>query len=154
MEIKKVCGFKFVKIGEAYLCDKPLKATHTGIPLVDWRLKLKLVVDERILDAERSAYLVFKNDEVFYVGYYSNSFRKRWWRKKGYFWHGDILDDEVNKLVRAGNEVSVWLSVDPYVGTFNISKYIEDKIIAEYADKGILNTVGKNFEANKKAHLP
>ena len=152
MEFKEVCGFEFVKIGEAYLSDSPLEVTFNGEPLKDWRLKLKLVVNEDILNAEQSAYLVFNNSKLLYVGYYSNSFKKRWWKKKGYFWHGDILDNKVNKLVREeNNDVSVWLSVDPYVGKFNISKLIEDEIIIEYSDKGILNTVGKSLKKDKES---
>ena len=148
MEFKRVSGFDFVKIGEAYLSDKELKATHGGKPLKGWRLKLRLVVNENILNAEQSAYLVLKDNCILYVGYFSNSFKERWWKKKGYFWHGDILDNEVNKLVNSGHGVTVWISVNPYEGKFNISKHIEDTVIMEYADKGIINTVGKNIKTN------
>ncbi len=148
MKLKKqeVCEFEFVKIGEAYLCDKPLKATHEGKPLKDWRLKLKLLVGEDILNAEQSTYLIYDNDNLLYVGYFSNSFKKRWWKKKGYFWHGDIVDNKVNELVKQNHNISVWISVNPYVNGFNISKLLEDKIIIEYANKGILNTVGKSLK--------
>lgn len=150
MEFKDVCGFNFVKIGVAYLSDEPLKAKFNGEHLKDWRLKLKLIVNEDILDAEKSAYLVFKNNTLLYVGYFADSFRKRWWKKQGYFWHGEILDNKVDSLVKAGEEVTVWISVNPYSGAFNISKVIEDKIIGEYADKGILNTVGKTLKKTKE----
>ncbi|MFT6909443.1 MAG: hypothetical protein ACJAS1_006162 [Oleiphilaceae bacterium] len=149
MKFKNISGFDFVKVSEAYLSDTALKATFNGKPLDDWKLKLKLVVNESILDAEQSAYLVFKNDDILYVGYFSNSFKKRWWKKKGYFWHGDILDNKVNELVKSGHDVSVWISVNPYFEQFNISKIIEDSIIMKYADKGIINTVGKSLKKDK-----
>ena len=51
MEYKEIKGhsknvYKFVKIGEAYLDDTPLKATHNGKALENWRLKLRLLVSE------------------------------------------------------------------------------------------------------------
>jgi hypothetical protein len=159
MEFKEECGFNFVKVGEAYLSDKPLTKSN-GKPLIfngkelkDWRLKLKLVVNERILDAGQSVYLVFKNSEILYVGYFSNSFKQRWWKKQGYFWHGDILDNKVNELVKE-NDISVWVSVNPYEGKFNISKLLEDEIIIKNMNNGILlNTVGKNLGKDREATL-
>ncbi|CAM3827071.1 hypothetical protein [Rheinheimera salexigens] len=148
MEFKKISGFDFVKIGEAYFSNKELKATHAGKSLENWKLKLKLVVNENILNAEQSAYLVLKDNTILYVGYFSNSFKERWWKKKGYFWHGDKLDNEVNALVKSGYNVTVWISVNPYIGKINISKHIEDAIIMEYADKGIINKVGKKINKN------
>lgn len=152
MEFREVCGFNFVKVGEAYLAERPLTKRNAkslifnGEELKDWRLKLKLVVDEKILDAEQSVYLILKNSDILYVGYFSNSFKDRWWKKQGYFWHGDIVDNKVNELVK-DNDISVWLSVNPYEGRFNISKLLEDKIIIEHANNGILlNTVGKNLK--------
>jgi hypothetical protein len=157
MEYQKVCGFEFVKIGEAFLDDEPLKATYNGKPLENWTLRLKLVVTEEILKAEQSAYLVFKNNDLLYVGYFSTTFEERWWKKKGYFWHGDILDTEVNKLVN-NHDISVWITTNPYVEIdkqkINISKVIEDKIIAEYSDRGILNTVGKYAKWYQENSLP
>lgn len=160
MQFREECGFTFVKVGEAFLCDKPLK-NRNGTPVVfkgkelkDWRLKLKLVVDEKILDAEQSVYLVLKNNVILYVGYFSNSFRQRWWKKQGYFWHGDTLDNKVNKLVEE-NDISVWLSVNPYADGFNISKLLEDEIIIKHANNGILlNTVGKNLKQDRETTLP
>lgn len=112
MKFRKECGFDFVKIGEAYLSDRPLRRRNGGYvifdgkELKDWRLKLRLVVDEKILDAEQSVYLVLKNNEILYVGCYSNSLRSRWWKKQGYFWYGEILDNKVNELVE-NNNISV-----------------------------------------------
>ncbi len=156
MKFKEVCGFDFVKIGEAYLCDEPLKRKN-GTPVIiggkelkDWRLKLKLVVNENILNAGQSVYLVFKKKDLLYVGYFSNSFKQRWWTKQGYFWHSVMLCREVNELV-SNNDISVWLSVNPYEGNFNISKWLEDEIIIKYMDKGILNTTGKNLKKDREA---
>jgi hypothetical protein len=160
MEFKEICNFNFVKVGEAYFCDEPLKKDNGkpvifgGKELVDWKLKLKLVVNKKILDAGQSVYLVFKNNDILYVGYYSNSFRQRWWKKQGYFWHGDILDNKVNELVKKGDDISVWLSVDPYEGKFNISKLIEDEVIIQYMDNGILlNKIGKNLKKDRESTL-
>ncbi len=153
MQFKEVCGFKFVKVGEAYLCDEPLK--RGGKKLKDWRIGLKLVVDEKIWKAEQSVYLVFKNNDVLYVGYFATSFKERWWIKNGYFLHGTRMNKKVNKLVRKNNDISVWLSVDPYEGKFNISKCIEDEIIIKYRDNGILlNIAGKKLKEYREATLP
>ena len=155
MKIQKICGFEFVKIGEAYLSDEPLKATYNGKPLKDWRLKLRLVVSEEILKSEQSTYLVFKDNDLLYVGYFSTSLKDRWWKKKGYFWNGEILDMKVNELVKSGHDISLWITVNPYSqDKHNISKVIEDKIIAEYLDKGILNKVGKSSNWYKKNTKP
>ena len=56
-------------------------------------------LDGKILRiAELYEYL--DSDEIIYVGYYSNSLKDRWWKKKGYFWHGEIVDNEVNKRLK------------------------------------------------------
>ncbi len=165
----EVCGFDFVKIGEAYLCDEPLKRKNGkpviigGKELKDWRLKLKLVVNENILNAGESVYLVFKKNDILYVGYYSKNFWHRWWGKQGYFWHGQV-NSKVNELMlenesmKEKNDISVWLSVNPYKsvnpyeGEWNISKCIEDKIIIKHKGNGILlNKIGKDLEKVREA---
>ncbi len=161
MKFKEICGFEFVKVGEAYLCDEPYKRKN-GKPMIykgkefkDWRLKLKLVVNENILNAGQSVYLIFQNSKILYVGYFSNSFKQRWWAKQGYFWHHLIVNSTINDLVRDNtvkNDISVWLSVNPYKDKWNISKLLEDEIIIKHKDNGILlNTVGKDLGKVREA---
>ena len=152
---KNICGFDFVKIGEAYLCDEPLKAKFDGKELENYKLALKLINND-LLKAEQSTYLVYVEDKLMYVGYYSGSFKTRWLREQNnnlYFWHSDNIDNQVNKLIKDNKSVSVWLSVNPYAKTkdnelVNISKVLEDKIIMEKQPKW--NTVGKDLAINKK----
>lgn len=170
MKIKQVKGksgieYNFVKIGKAYLSDTPLKKKNGELPKFNkenltWFLKLELLVDEEILNAEQSCYLILDEDQIIYVGYYSNSFRDRWWRKNGYFWHSDKVDNKVNELLtkNPNKNISVWLSINPYVDTIieeikinvNISKFIEDDIIMSCSKELLLNTVGINLENDKK----
>ncbi|MCT7546430.1 MULTISPECIES: hypothetical protein [Aliarcobacter] len=155
-EIKKVCDFDFIKIGEAYLAEKPLKAS--GISS-NYKLALKLI-NEQFLNAEQSAYLVYEEDKLIYAGYYSSRFKKRWLREQNeifYFWHSDNIDNYCNRLLNEENKnISVWLSLKPYAITsnkreVNISKLIEDEIIMTF--KPILNKVGLDLENNKKNTL-
>lgn len=164
MDIKKVKGesgaeYSFVKIGKAFLSDTPLKAKFDGKELENWRLQLELLVDDTILESEQSCYLVCDDERIIYVGYYSNSFRDRWWKKKGYFWHGEVVDNEVNRLLNADSSknITVWLSINPYAHTIdgtkiNISKFIEDDIIM--SQSGLINTVGKNLKSDKTGTRP
>lgn len=159
MEIKKIKGhsgaeYSFVKIGKASLSDEPLKAKFNGKELENWKLKLDLLVND-ILNSEQSCYLVCDDDRIIYVGYYSTSFRDRWWKKNGYFWHGEVVDNAVNKLLNnePTKNITVWLSVNPYAYTLdkikiNISKFIEDDIIMSQPD--VINTVGKNSKGDTK----
>lgn len=165
MEIKTVKSsgqleYDFVKIGQAYFSDDPLTNKNGKLVKFDgkeitWNLKLKLLVDESILDAEQSCYLVCDGDKIIYVGYYSNSFRDRWWKKNGYFWHGEVVDKEVKKLLteNPNKNITVWLSINPYATIkgvqINISKFIEDDLIMSYAYEGLINTVGKNLKNDK-----
>jgi len=157
IEKKQVCGFDFVKIGEAYLCNEPLKAKFDGKKLENYKLALKLINND-LLNAEQSAYLVYVEDKLMYVGYYSGSFKARWLREQNnnfYFWHSSNVDDKVNQLLNDNNSISitVWLSLEPYAKTknnevVNISKVIEDKIIIEKQPEW--NKVGKDLIFNQK----
>ena len=150
---KKVCNYEFVKIGEFIRSDKPLECTFNKQPF-KWYLEFK-PVNKNIINAEKSAYLFFQNDELLYVGYYSTTLEERMLRKQNdryYLWHS--IDEKVNELVEKDIDVSLWITVDPYEGEHNISKNIEDKIIAEYSKKGILNTVGKHSTWYKENSRP
>ncbi len=157
---KSGAKYKFVKIGKAFFADEPLKAKFNGNDLLKWKLKLNLLVDEDILNAEQSAYLILDSDEIIYVGYYSNSLKDRWWKKKGYFWHGEIVDNEVNKRLKENpkKDITLWISINPYAYTedgikVNISKFIEDDIIMS-REKGLINKVGTNLSIDKKNTKP
>lgn len=167
MEIMDVMGksgakYSFVKIGKAFIADEPLKAKFNGKELRDWKLKLKLFDEnEEILNAEQSSYLVLDGKKIIYVGYYSNSLRDRWWKKKGYFWHGDVVDNGVNNLFKenCNKDISLWISIDPYAYTkdgikINISKFIEDDIIMSINQNQLLNKVGINLALDKKTTKP
>lgn len=125
-------GFTFVKLGEAYLSDTPLKAVHKG-KAFDWFVSLK-PVDERLLDAEESTYAVYFDDELVYIGEYSTTFSERWLRNKKYLWHSDNIDNKVKEALHQHRLVTVWITKDPYVTgpcgrEFNISKIIEHEIL-------------------------
>ncbi|MEA2018035.1 MAG: hypothetical protein U9N59_06270 [Campylobacterota bacterium] len=153
---KDICGFDFVKIGEAYLAQEPLQAK--GISN-NYKLALKLI-DNKLLKAEQSTYLVYEDDKLIYAGYYSGSFKKRWLREQNntfYFWHSDNIDNYCNKaLIEQNTNITVWLSISPYATTsdgknVNISKLIEDEVIMTH--KPELNKVGIDLQNNKKNTL-
>lgn len=164
IQYKELQGFSgniyhFVKIAEVYLDDIPLQAIFNNKSLKDWRLKLRLLVTDKILEAEQSCYLVYDEDFLIYVGYYSGSFKDRWWLKKGYFWHSCKLDDTINKLLKnnPSKSITVWISIDPYAirdnKKVNISKFIEDDIImaiSEKEDGNFLNKQGKKLKFQQK----
>ena len=157
LEYKEVEGFEFVKIGQAVMSDTPIIAKGTSG-------NYKLAFESfhlGFLTAEQSTYLVYEDEDLIYVGYYSGSFKDRWLRKQNdiyYFWHSDNIDDYCNKvLLEKDRNITIWLSVDPYAKTLNdvdvnISKYLEDKIIMTKKPK--LNKVGISLEENKKNTLP
>lgn len=161
MEYKEIKGsseisYKFVKIGEANPHNKALDSTFNGKKLDDWTYKLRLLVNEKeFLKAEQSCYLIFEDETLVYVGYYSTSFENRWWRKDGYFWHGEAVDNFVkNTLINNPKKsITVWISVDPYAIRdnirVNISKFIEDDIIMAADKSKLLNRVGKNLKEQK-----
>ena len=150
----EIGNFEFIKIGTATRNKPPLKAKNISD---DYRLFLELI-DNKFLEAGQSVYLILDEQDIIYVGYYSTSFKDRWWKKDGYFWHGDIVDNKIDKLVKKGRNITVWLSIDPYIrnndGQFNISKLLEDTLIMKYAkeyknkdnNKKLINTTGKNLE--------
>lgn len=148
-------NFEFIRIGTATREKPALKAKNISD---DYSLFLELE-HEKFLEAGQSVYLILDEEDIVYVGYYSTSFKDRWWQKNGYFWHGDVVDNKIDKLVREGKNITVWLSVDPYIknndGQFNISKLLEDTLIMKYSkeyknkynnNSKLINTTGKNLE--------
>jgi hypothetical protein len=147
MQYKKVEGFKFLHVANAFLSQVPLKATYEGRE-IEWNAALDLLYPE-VADAEQSCYMVYQDAEAepVYVGQYTGVFTDRWGLRKGkYIWHGKH-DDSIKHALKAGRKISIWLSVDPYVELsdgrkININKEIEQIIIE--AIQPIWNTTGKN----------
>ena len=149
LESKTVQGYEFINIAEAYICTTGLDVTHEGRKF-KWHIALD--IDEKWLQAEQSTYLIYENEKLVYAGYYSDTFQKRWrLKRKKYIWHSDNIDDNIKKSLDNKKSITVWLSLNPYIETINISKHIEDDII-----KNILNnddnwnTVGKTKTDAKK----
>lgn len=78
--IKNVIGFEFVEVGEFYINEKPLNVTYDGKPDIV-SVSLKLVNDE-IKKVGESAYLVYVDDELAYVGEYLYNLENRWIKRK------------------------------------------------------------------------
>jgi len=131
-DIRIINGFEFVILGDVYLCDTPLKATHKGNSF-DWFVSLK-PTNVKLLDAEESAYVVFFDDELVYIGEYSTTFSDRWLRNKKYLWHSDNIDNHAKEALLQSQQVTIWITKDPYIEgpcgrEFNMSKIIEHEIL-------------------------
>ncbi len=128
-------GFDFVKIGTAEICEQGVIVKQRGGEYL-WNLSLNLINDD-FADAEQSAYVVYVESELVYAGQYSKSFADRWLKQRKYFWHSENVDDNVHEHVKNGKDVSVWLSINPYLEgphgeMINVNKAIEQKIIEQY----------------------
>ncbi|CAM3827116.1 hypothetical protein [Rheinheimera salexigens] len=140
MLYKKVEGFTFLHVANAFLSQVPLKSIYEGRK-IEWETALDLLYPE-VADAESSCYLIYLDDEVnpVYVGQYTGVFKDRWGLKKGkYIWHGNN-DDSIKFALIAKRRISIWLSLDPYVELsdgrkININKEIEQIIIEEVQPK-------------------
>ena len=151
---KIVCEYDFIKIGNFYKAKQSIKAIFEGKPLENYSLAVKLI-DDRFLNAEQSTYLIYKENELVYAGYYSNTLYDRWFRKQNdilYVWHGiedkDKLKDELKNYPE---KFTMWITKDPYNKDVNISKAIEDIIIMK--EQPIGNKVGKDLEKQKKTSI-
>ena len=149
MRYRKVEGFKFLHVANAFLSQVPLKTTFEGRS-IEWNAALDLLYPE-IADAEQSCYLVYLDNEEkpVYVGQYTGVFKDRWLRKNKYIWHGKH-DDSIKSALNTGKNVSIWLSVDPYAELsdgrkININKEIEQIIIEAVQPKW--NTTGKSNDS-------
>ncbi len=154
LDRKKVCGYSFIKIGNFYKSNKPIEAKFDGKQLDNYNLAVKLI-DDKFLNAEQSTYLIYKENELVYAGYYSNTLYDRWFRKQNdilYVWHG-IEDKEKLKddLRNHPEKFSMWLTENPYSDDVNISKAIEDVIIMK--EQPIGNKVGKDLEEQKNGAI-
>jgi hypothetical protein len=146
---KELIGFKFVKVGDFRINDKPLSVRYKG-DTAEVKVSLKLI-DESFLKSDESAYLIYAEDELVYVGEYSYNLKDRWLKKEDYIWHH--TDIEIEKAL-ASKTVSLWLAIDPYLmlpdnsEKINVSKSIEQEILRRYSpskdsDKPWWNKRGK-----------
>ena len=88
--------------------------------------------DDDFDKATELAYLVTVDEEVMYVGEFSNSFRDRWLITENYIWHHK--DELIRDALREGKKVSLWFINEPcsevYPGVnINICKSIEHHIL-------------------------
>lgn len=151
MKAINLAGFDFIKIGTAERCDTGVKVKQRGSEY-QWHLALNLIHDD-FADAEQSTYLVYVENDLVYVGEYTSSFAERWLKQRKYFWHSENVDDKVNAQVKDGKNVSVWISVDPYLDgpngeVINVNKALEQRIIEQYNPPW--NSRGKGMINNKK----
>ena len=133
LNYREVMGFKFVKVGEFYLSDKPYPVTFNG--KADCIKVCIEFVDDLFMKSDESAYLVYVDDELHYVGDFSYNLEDRWLRRHNYVWHGIDEDIEATLSLPDKKKVSLWLTVDPYTiheaKKLNISKSIEQEILRQ-----------------------
>ncbi len=125
-ETKEIVGFKFIKVGVFYLADEPW-TNKKG----EWEIRasLKLFSDE-YKKADETAYVVYSDDELKYVGEYTYNLEDRWLRGNYVNHH---KSDEIENEIKLKKEVSLWLAVSPYCSvngfTINMGKSIEQEIL-------------------------
>ena len=128
---KIVCGFKFVKIGRFKLHEVPPTVRFAG-KQDQINVAIELFYD-LFRQADESAYVIFADETLVYVGEYSYNFQDRWLRKGNSVWHN--TDIKIEEKLRNNSEVTIWLVVDPCVllpdgmTKINISKSIEQEIL-------------------------
>jgi hypothetical protein len=131
---KEILGFKFVKVGDFQISENPHPVTFNGQKdQINVCLQL---VDESFMKSDESAYLIYVEDKLVYVGEFSYSLKDRWLRTKNYIWHN--TDGEIEKELKPpyNKNVSLWLAVNPYTvlpnnKEINISKSIEQEILRQ-----------------------
>jgi|SRR5690554_5771671 len=152
MDIRDLEGYQFLKVATACFCEEGIRPIFDGND-IHWRVALDIIFPET-LSAEQSVYLVFvgEDSDPVYVGQYSETFEKRWLKAKKYVWHSENVDMKIKGALEAGKEVTVWLSLNPYVKTtdgrvLNVNKAIEQLLIDKL--KPQWNTVGKGGSTGK-----
>lgn len=129
-KIKEIVGFEFIKVGVFYLEEDKPWTDKNG----EWEIKasLRLFSDE-YKKADETAYVVYSDDELKYVGEYTYNLGDRWLRGNYVNHH---KSDEIEKEINSGKEVSLWLAVSPYYVikdfTINLGKSIEQEILRHY----------------------
>lgn len=128
--IKNIYGFDFLKVGYFYNNDKPLE-TRNG---EKYHLCINFI-DEQMPLLGESAYVVMVGDEIKYVGEYLYNLKDRWLRKDIYSWHH--ADKHIPKELDHNRDVTLWVSINPYIKIandkeINISKSIEQEILKQH----------------------
>jgi hypothetical protein len=151
---KQYFGFEFIKVAVAAITDIKADFKYDKKVLRNWDVVLEFLYPD-CEKASQSAYLVFADDFLKYAGEYSESFQKRFLRKRNglwYLWHS-ANDFRVQEILKSDNppEISIWLCIDPTLVApdgecWNISVAIEQRIIVEHQPEW--NRRGKNKRAN------
>jgi hypothetical protein len=136
MNTINVEGFTFNHVGDFYI--NPIKSAkkytwgEKGDKQCDHLSTCISLFEDFSDETKELVYLVTVDEEVSFVGEFSNSFRDRWLKTDNYIWHhkGHLIDDALIK----NRKVSLWFVVDPYLDTLsgvklNISKSIEHHIL-------------------------
>lgn len=145
MILKKFKGFEFVKVATFDVSENPYTFTNNK-KVITWHTPTRVnFINQSFIEAECSTYLViagteYREKDILYVGVYTNNLKKRWLRlnksdgnKEWITWHGDRIDNGLNEILKRPkgkpNEISLWLTVNPYlssdIGPINISCSIE-----------------------------
>lgn len=134
LEYKTIVDFEFVKVGHFYINENPIEVTYENKPIA-LSVSLQLLHDD-FRKADESAYLIYVEDKLVYVGEYSYNLSHRWLRngESDFVWHHK--DDEIKAALSYGSEVSIWLSLSPFLKTpngaeMNVSKSIEQEVLKQ-----------------------
>jgi hypothetical protein len=148
-----IAGFKFIEVGIFYVSDEPLEAKYNGKnTLASVCIKLRHDTFKKVGE---SAYILFVDEDLVYVGEYSYNLEDRWLKKGKYVWHHK--DNDILKALKENRRVTLWLSMNPYItiengNSINISKSIEQEILKRlplpWNVRGKLNKNEKWIEQN------
>ncbi len=142
-EIRKISGFRFVKVGQFLLSDKPYQFKN-------WTSKIVLsLYDKKYEKADETVYLVMSDHEILYVGEFTYNLKDRWISKNHVNHH---MHNNIEELLTRGKNLSIWLAISPYcetpeIGELNISKSLEQWIMREYQPKW--NSRSKSSESKE-----
>lgn len=135
MKTKEFCGFTFIHAGDFYIntIKSPKKYKWGDVNnTYDHITTCIRFSEENLPDKVEQAYIITVDNEVVYVGEFSNSLRDRWLKTDNYIWHNK--DHLIYAELTRKAEVALWLTKDPYVDIsgglkINISKSIEHHIL-------------------------
>ena len=129
-------GFAFRHVGDFFInpvkSPKKYKWGDKENKICDYITTCIRFIEDGLDKKEELAYIVTVNNDVVYVGEFSNSFRDRWLKIDNYIWHHK--DHLIYQALCNKSEVSLWFIVDPYIKSLsgvklNISKSIEHHIL-------------------------
>lgn len=129
-EIIELLEYKFINVGVFYLAETPW-CDKNGENCVRASLKLN---SEEYRKADETAYLIYSNDILKYVGEYTYNLSDRWLS-------GDYVNhhksDLIEQEIESGKKVTLWLAISPFCNInkttrINISKSIEHEILRQH----------------------